>query len=82
MTDYPVKLPLKRPPSHPGALMREILEDHVKLGKAETARRMRISRPSLYAILNGASAVTAGMALRFCRLAATLKEIKPASKAA
>jgi addiction module HigA family antidote len=106
MTDYPVKLPLKRPPTHPGALMREILEEHVKLPKAEAARRMRISRPSLYAILNGTGAVTADMALRFCRLAggepqlylnmqarydlwhaqqrlaATLKAIKPAPKAA
>ncbi len=69
MTDYPVKLPLKRPPTHPGALMREFLEEQVKLSKAEAARRMRISRPSLYAILNGTGAVTADRALRFCRLA-------------
>lgn len=106
MTDYSVKLPLKRAPTHPGILMREILEEHVRLGKAEAARRMRISRPSLYAVLNGAGAVTADMALRFSRLvggeaqlylnmqagydlwhaqqrlAATLKGIKPAPKAA
>lgn len=53
MTDYPVKLPLKRSPTHPGILMREIIEEQVKLSKAEAARRMRISRPSLYAVLNG-----------------------------
>jgi hypothetical protein len=50
MTDYPVKLPLRRLPTHPGTLVREILEEHLKLSKAEAARRMRISRPSLYAI--------------------------------
>jgi addiction module HigA family antidote len=106
MTEYPVRLPLKRRPTHPGALMLEILDEHLKLPKAEAARRMRISRPSLYAVLKGEGAVTADMALRFCRLAggdpqlylnmqtgydlwhaqqrlaATLKEIKPAPKAA
>jgi len=106
MTEYRVKLPLKRAPTHPGTLMREILEEHLKLPKAEAARRLRISRPSLYAVLNGEGAVTADMALRFCRLAggepqlylnmqagwdlwhaqhrlaATLKAIKPAKKAA
>ncbi len=84
----------------------EILAEHLKLSKAEAARRLRISRPSLYAILNGDSAVTAEMARRFSRLAggepslylnmqagydlwhaqqrlaATLKEINPAPKAA
>jgi addiction module HigA family antidote len=48
--------------------MREILDDHVKLPIAEAARRMKVSRPSLYAVLNGSSAVTADMALRFGRL--------------
>ena len=35
---------------------------------AEAARRMRISRQALYAVLKGESAVTADMALRFARL--------------
>jgi addiction module HigA family antidote len=48
--------------------MREILEDHVKMSVAEAARRLRVSRPALYAVLNGTSAVTAEMALRFTRL--------------
>ena len=59
---------MKRAPSHPGELMWEILEDHVKTSIAEAARRMKISRPALYAVLNGTSAVTADMALRFTRL--------------
>jgi addiction module HigA family antidote len=48
--------------------MREILEEHVKMPIAEAARRMKISRPALYNVLNGTAAVTAEMALRFARL--------------
>ena len=59
----------------PGALMREILEDHVKLTVAEAARRMKVSRPALYAVLNGSAAVTADMALRFARLTGGAPEL-------
>ena len=68
MTELTVTRPIARPPSHPGALMREILDEHVKLPIAGAARRMEISRPSLYAVLNGTGAVTPDMALRFGRL--------------
>ncbi len=64
--------PVKGPPAiavHPGELMREILDEHVRLPIAEAARRMGVARQSLYAALNGDGAVTADMALRFgCRL--------------
>src|ERR1700724_3133533 len=73
--EYPVRRPLKRPPIHPGALMREILEDHVKLTVAEAARRMKVPRPALYAVLNGSAAVTADMALRFARLTGGAPEL-------
>ena len=68
MTEFTVERPLKRPPTHPGALFREILEEHFKLPIAEAARRMDVARQSLYAVLDGKSAVTADMALRFGRL--------------
>jgi addiction module HigA family antidote len=68
MSELSVTRPLARAPTHPGELMREILDDHVKLPIAEAARRMKVSRPSLYAVLKGSSAVTADMALRFGRL--------------
>ena len=55
--------------------MREILEDHVKLTVAEAARRMKVSRPALYAVLNGRAAVTADMALRFARLTGGAPEL-------
>jgi addiction module HigA family antidote len=53
---------------HPGELMREILVEHLQIPIAEAARRMGISRPSLYAALTGKGGVTAEMALRFARL--------------
>jgi addiction module HigA family antidote len=65
----------QREPTHPGELMREILEEHVKLPIAEAARRMQISRPALYAVLNGKSAVTADMALRFGKLVGGAPEL-------
>ena len=68
MSELKVSRPLSRPPTHPGKLMREILDEHVKLSITEAARRMKVSRPSLYAVLNGKGNVTAEMALRFGRL--------------
>jgi antitoxin HigA-1 len=73
--EYHVRRPVRRSPVHPGALMREILEDHVKLSISEAARRMGISRPALYGVLNGTSAVTAEMALRFGRLTGGAPEL-------
>ena len=63
-----VERPLRRAPTHPGELMREIIEEHVRMPIAEAARRMDVSRQSLHAILRGESAVTPDMALRFARL--------------
>lgn len=75
MREYAVRRPLGRPPTHPGALMREILTEHLKLPIAQAARRMRITRPSLYAVLNGKGSVTADMALRFGRLVGGAPEL-------
>lgn len=75
MPEYKVRRPLARPPSHPGALMREILGEHLGLPVAEAARRMKLSRPALHAVLSGRSAVTAGVALRFARLTGGAPEL-------
>src|ERR1700733_13263546 len=75
MSELNVRRPLDRPPTHPGELMREILNEHVKLPIAAAARRMKESRPSLYAGLNGNGAVTADMALRFGRLTGGAPEL-------
>jgi addiction module HigA family antidote len=55
--------------------MREILEQHAKLTIVEAARRMKISRQALHAVLNGTATVTAEMALRFARLTSGAPEL-------
>jgi antitoxin HigA-1 len=75
MTDLQVDRPIARMPTHPGELMREILDDHLRLPIAEAARRMKISRPTLEATLNCTGAVTADMALRFGRLTGGAAEL-------
>jgi addiction module HigA family antidote len=57
-----------RAPTHPGELMREIIEEHAHLSVADAARRMGVSRQALHAVLRGRSAVSADMALRFAQL--------------
>jgi addiction module HigA family antidote len=58
----------KRPPTHPGVLIGEILEEHMGLTVSEAARRLRVTRQSLHAVLAGRAAVTPEMALRLGRL--------------
>ncbi len=58
----------RRPPSHPGELMREIIEGQASLSVSAAARRMGVSRQALRSVLHGRSAVSADMALRFARL--------------
>ena len=73
--ELPVTRPIAREPTHPGELMREILDEHVRMPIADAARRMRVSRPALYAVLNGTGAVTPEMALRFGRLVNAAPEL-------
>src|SRR5580658_9679192 len=58
-------------PTHPGEVMREAIEEHLRLPIAEAALRMKISRQMLHGVLRGKRRVTADMALRFARLAGT-----------
>ena len=67
MAELPVRA-RTRVPTHPGELMREIIEEHVELSVTEAARRMGVSRQALHAVLRGRTAVSADMALRFARL--------------
>src|SRR5712691_8754343 len=75
MADLAVNRPIDRAPTHPGELMREILDDHIRLPVAEAAKRMKVSPPVLGAVLDGAEAVTADMALRFGRLTGGAPEL-------
>lgn len=67
MDEFPLRR-MTRAPSHPGELMREIIEEHAELSVTEAARRMGISRQALHSVLRGRSAVSADMALRFAQL--------------
>jgi addiction module HigA family antidote len=67
MTEYVVRHQT-RAPTHPGELMREIIEEHAHLSVTDAARRMGVSRQALHAVLRGRSAVSADMALRFAQL--------------
>ncbi len=67
MPEYKVTQRPTRAPSHPGELIREIIEEHLDLSISEAARRLKVSRQSLHAVLRGAAGVTPEMALRLGR---------------
>jgi addiction module HigA family antidote len=75
LPDLSVDRPIARTPTHPGELMREILDDQLRLAVSEAARRMKIPAGSLEAALKGTAAVTADMALRFGRLCGGAPEL-------
>lgn len=60
-----------RCPTHPGAMLREIVLPALPIGKAEVARALGISRQSLYDILNERQPVTPAMAVRLGAVFAT-----------
>jgi plasmid maintenance system antidote protein VapI len=55
----------RRPPSHPGELMREIIEGPASLSVTDAARRMGISRQALRAVF---ARLTGGRAELFLRM--------------
>jgi addiction module HigA family antidote len=59
----------KRPPTHPGILLREDVLPALNLSVSEAARQLRVTRQTLHRVLAGKSGVSADMALRlgkFC----------------
>jgi addiction module HigA family antidote len=52
-------------PMHPGEFLREVTIPALDLPKTEIARRLQISRQTLYDILDEKQPVTPAMALRF-----------------
>jgi addiction module HigA family antidote len=69
MAEYPVSASRKRPPTHPGEILREDVLPQLKLSVSAAARQLRISRQTLHRILAGTAAVTPEMAVRlgkFC----------------
>jgi len=75
MADLPVNRPIARTPTHPGELMREILDEHIQLPVAQAAGRMKIRSQTLIAVLKGVEPVTADIAPRFSRLTGAAPEL-------
>lgn len=57
-----------RPPSHPGAILREIVLPGAEMPVAQAARRLRVTRQTLHRLLAEKVGVTPAMALRLSKL--------------
>ena len=69
MVEYSVKRPLKRPPIHPGEILREDVLPSLGLSISEAARRLKISRQQLHRVLACTHPITTEMALRIGKFA-------------
>ena len=69
MGEYVVKRPVKRPPIHPGEIVREDVLPALGLSVSEAARRLGISRQLLHRVLACTHPITMEMALRLGKLA-------------
>ena len=69
MTQTPATPKLRRPPTHPGAILREDVLPALNLSVSEAARQLRVTRQTLHRVLAEASGVSPEMAVRlgkFC----------------
>jgi antitoxin HigA-1 len=69
MAEYIVKRPLKRPPVHPGEILREDILKNLGLPVSEAARRLGVSRQQLHRVLACTHPITTEMALRIGKFA-------------
>ena len=69
MVEFSVKRPLKRPPVHPGEILREDVLKALGLTVSEAARRLGISRQQLHRVLACTHPITTEMALRIGKFA-------------
>ncbi len=69
MREYIIKRPLKRPPTHPGVILREDVLNHLGLSVSEAAKRLGISRQQLHRVLACTHPITIDMALRIGKFA-------------
>lgn len=69
MTEFIAKRGANRPPTHPGALLREEVLPALRLSVSEAARRLHVSRQTLHELLAERKGFTPEMALRIGKLA-------------
>jgi len=67
MTSYPARRP-NRPPTHPGAILREDVLPALRLSVVQAARDLGISRQVLHGILGERVSISPEMALKLGRL--------------
>jgi addiction module HigA family antidote len=65
----------KRPPTHPGGILKRHYLDPLELSVAQMALVLRVSRKTLSKIVNRRGAVTPDMALRLSRAFETTPEL-------
>ena len=75
MEEYSVKRPLKRPPVHPGEILREDVLPVLNLSVTETARKLDVSRQQLHRVLACTHPITTDMALRIGKFAGNGPEL-------
>jgi antitoxin HigA-1 len=75
MKEYSVRRPLKRPPAHPGEVLREDVLPALRMSVSEAARRLGVSRQQLHRILACTHPITADMALRIGKFAGNGPEL-------
>jgi addiction module HigA family antidote len=75
MEEYSVKRPPKRPPVHPGEILREDLLPALRLSVSEAARRLGVSRQQLHRVLACTHPITTEMALRIGKFAGNGPEL-------
>ena len=68
------RLPANRPPTHPGAMLREEFLVPMDMTQTELARRIDVSYPRVNEIVNGKRGITPDTALRLSRLFGTTPE--------
>ena len=69
MGEILAKRSLRRPPTHPGEILREDVLKGLGLSVSETARRLGVSRQQLHRILACTHPITTEMALRIGKFA-------------
>jgi antitoxin HigA-1 len=75
MEEFSVKRALKRPPVHPGEVLREDVLPALRLSVSEAARRLGVSRQQLHRILACTHPITTDMALRIGKFAGNGPEL-------
>ncbi len=69
MEEYLVKRPLKRPPVHPGEILRKDVLKNLGLSVSKAAKHLGVSRQQLHRVLACTHPITTEMALRIGKFA-------------